>query len=104
MNTMQFMTAKKREIVDITGEINEVLRESLPAGGEGQGIAHIFVLHTTAAISTADLDPGGTVEDYIAAFEKMIPHMQFRHPHDPSHMPDHILSTLIGQSLTVPVF
>lgn len=103
MNTLTFKTSKKREVVDITNEINEVLREILPAGGEGQGVAYIFVAHTTAALSTADLDPGGTAEDYLDAFAKIIPEMQFRHPHDPSHMPDHILSTLIGTSITVPV-
>jgi secondary thiamine-phosphate synthase enzyme len=32
-----------------------------------------------------------------------VPKLQYRHPHDPSHVPDHILSTLIGASLAVPV-
>jgi secondary thiamine-phosphate synthase enzyme len=31
------------------------------------------------------------------------PKLNYRHPHDPSHVPDHILSTLIGTSLSVPV-
>jgi len=49
----------------------------------------MLALHTTAALTTADLDPG-TDEDY-------------RHPHDPEHVPDHILSALIGTSLTLIV-
>ena len=59
-------------------------------------------MHTTAALTTADLDPG-TDLDMLDAFEKMIPKLQYRHPHDPSHVPDHILSALIGNSLTLPV-
>ena len=62
----------------------------------------MFVTHTTAALTTADLDPG-TDQDYLDAFEKIIPQIDFIHPHDPFHAPDHILSTLIGTSLTLPV-
>jgi len=50
----------------------------------------------------ADLDPGGTDMDYLDAFSKMVPKIDFRHPHNPDHMPDHILSSLIGVSLNIP--
>lgn len=63
---------------------------------------NLFLTHTTAALTTADLDPG-TDQDYLTAFEEMIPQLDYKHPHDPAHMPDHILSTLIGASLTIPV-
>lgn len=33
----------------------------------------------------------------------MIPKLQYRHPHNPAHVPDQILSALIGTSLTLPV-
>ena len=59
-----------------------------------------MVLHTTAALATADLDPG-TDADMLDAFERIIPKLNYRHPHDPEHVPDHILSTLIGTSLTL---
>ena len=61
-----------------------------------------MVLHTTAALTTADLDPG-TDLDMLDAFELLIPKLNFRHPHDPSHTPDHILSALIGTSITLLV-
>jgi secondary thiamine-phosphate synthase enzyme len=60
------------------------------------------VLHTTAALTTADLDPG-TDLDMLDAFEAMIPKLRYRHPHNPAHVGDHILSTLIGTSITQPV-
>ena len=28
---------------------------------------------------------------------------RYRHPHNPEHAPDHILSSLIGTTLTLPV-
>ena len=90
-------TTAKREVVDITEQINGIL-----PGEGGQGLCHLFLLHTTAALTTADLDPG-TDLDMLDAFEELIPKLKFRHPHDPSHTPDHILSSLIGTSLSVPV-
>ncbi len=92
-------TRRKREIVDITDHVQAIVSRA----GKTNGIAAVFVTHTTAAITTADLDPGGTDQDYLDAFEQMVPHLSYRHPHDPSHMPDHILASLIGPSLTVPV-
>jgi thiamine phosphate synthase YjbQ (UPF0047 family) len=53
-------------------------------------------------LTTADLDPG-TDLDLLDAFDAIIPKLNYRHPHDPTHVPDHILSTLIGTSLLLPV-
>ena len=54
-----------------------------------------------AAVTTADLDPG-TDLDYLDAFEAIIPKLPYRHPHNPEHTPDHILSALVGTSASVP--
>lgn len=89
-------TSGKRSIEDITDLIGEKVNVQ-------NGTLHVFVQHTTAAIMTADLDPGGTDQDYLDAFEAIVPHMKYRHPHDPDHMPDHILASLIGPSLSIPV-
>jgi secondary thiamine-phosphate synthase enzyme len=61
----------------------------------------LSVLHTTAAL-TADLDPG-TDLDLLDAFDALVPKLRYRHPHDPGHVGDHILSSLIGTSLCFPV-
>jgi secondary thiamine-phosphate synthase enzyme len=52
-------------------------------------------------LTTADLDPG-TDLDILDAFEAMIPKLRYRHPHNPQHVPDHILSALIGTSIALP--
>lgn len=72
-------TQKKREVVDITDMVNEELKEQKVQNG----ICHLFVTHTTCALTTADLDPG-TEQDYLDAFEKIIPKLEYKHPHDPS--------------------
>lgn len=98
MVKLVIQTVDKRQVVDITDKVNE----EIPKQNFKKGVCNLFLTHTTAALTTADLDPG-TDQDYLDVFEKIIPKIDFRHPHDPSHTPDHILSTLIGTSLTLPV-
>jgi secondary thiamine-phosphate synthase enzyme len=97
MSRLKVNTPKKRAVIDITDQVQAALRKQ----HAGQtGVCHLLVLHTTAAQTTADLDPG-TDLDMLDAFEAMMPKLRYRHPHDPSHVPDHILSALIGTSLSL---
>jgi secondary thiamine-phosphate synthase enzyme len=97
MQRLVVKTRKKREILDIT----ELVQNKLSTYDGKSGTCHLSVLHTTAALSTADLDPG-TDLDMLDAFEELIPKLRYRHPHNPAHVPDHILSALIGTSVSVP--
>jgi secondary thiamine-phosphate synthase enzyme len=94
---IEIKTNKKREIVDITDKIQKIIEKQ----DKNSGLVHLFALHTTCALTTADLDPG-TDLDYLDTLEKIVPKLNFRHPHNPSHFPDHFLSSLIGTSLLVP--
>ncbi len=91
-------TQRKRQVVDITEQVGDIIRDA----GMRDGVVVLSLLHTTAALTTADLDPG-TDLDMLDAFAALIPSLPYRHPHDPSHVPDHILSALIGTSLTLVV-
>lgn len=95
MQRFRVKTGRKREVVDITDRVEELLENS-------SGICYLNVLHTTVALTTADLDPG-TDLDMLDAFEAMMPKLHYRHPHNPAHVPDHILSAMIGTALTLPV-
>jgi secondary thiamine-phosphate synthase enzyme len=97
MQKLVIKTRKKREILDITAKVEATLGN----GESGTGICNLLVLHTTAALTTADLDPG-TDLDMLDAFAHMIPKLRYRHPHDPAHVPDHILSALVGTSIALP--
>ena len=98
MEKLRVRTSKGREVVDITSRIENFLGSSSMT----DGLLNIFVLHTTAAIGIADLDPG-TDLDLLDALEAIMPRLKYRHPHDPNHVTEHILSTLLGVSVTVPV-
>ena len=91
-------TSKHKEIIDLSDKFNSFLiKESFK-----DGLCHLFVVHTTCAITTADLDPG-TDLDFLEAIEKMFPEGKYRHPHDPDHVGEHIMSSIIGSSVIVPV-
>src|SRR5690349_9415211 len=98
MQKLKIKTHKKKEVLDITETVEKALGKR---HSEDSGICNLFILHTTAALTTADLDPG-TDLDMLAAFEEMIPKLRYRHPHNPAHVPDHILSALIGTSVVLP--
>lgn len=91
-------TQKKRQFVDLTDQIDGLVRQQKVK----DGVCHLFIKHTTASLITADLDPGVDY-DMLAAFEEIVPHLDYHHPHNPSHMPDHIMSSILGPSLTLPI-
>jgi secondary thiamine-phosphate synthase enzyme len=98
MQKLTIKSNKKKEIVDITDLVNDLILKS----SYDKGLCHLFITHTTCAITTADLDPG-TDLDMLNAFDKIIPDLPFRHPHNPKHAPEHIMSSILGSSLTIPV-
>lgn len=93
--TITFPSTKKHEVIDITDKITREVANVT-------GIVNIFAMHSTTAITTANLDPG-TDQDLLEALETMVPQLQWRHQHDPQHTPDHLLASIIGPGLSVPV-
>jgi len=96
MKIITIATQQEKAVIDITDRVSEMIEQK-------SGVVHLFLQHTSAALSTADLDPGGTDQDYLDAWETIMPDLDYNHPHDPEHMPDHILATTIGPTLTVPI-
>jgi secondary thiamine-phosphate synthase enzyme len=88
-------TKQNRRVVDITDEVRRAV-------GKDARACVVYVAHTTCAVTTADLDPGTDLDLLDAAWE-MIPKLNYRHPHDPGHVPAHLASSIIGPSVTVPV-
>jgi len=88
-------TTKPRQVIDITDDVQKLITKDAKA-------IMVFVAHTTCAITTADLDPG-TDLDLLDAVWEMIPKLQYRHPHNPAHVPAHLASSIIGPSTTIPV-
>lgn len=96
--TITISTRQDKQVLDITDRVQRCLSES----EVGEGLCSVFVTHTTAAITTGE-SIEGTDEDLMEVLERLIPKIKFRHEHDPSHAPDHMISSIVGPGVTIPI-
>lgn len=95
MKSIEVRTASHRQMVDITRQVEAEI------DGKGDGICHVYVPHTTAAVVINEHADPDVARDLIAAYEAMIPKIRFAHAEGNSDA--HLMSTLLGGSVTVPV-
>ncbi|RME02391.1 MAG: YjbQ family protein [Planctomycetota bacterium] len=97
---LTYQTRGFSHVLDITEDVKKILESSPVRSGN----LTLFVVGSTAAISTIEYEPG-LVEDIQGALEKIAPlkgqyaHHQRWHDDNGSA---HIRATLMGPSLTVP--
>jgi secondary thiamine-phosphate synthase enzyme len=94
--TFSVRTSEREQIVIITDEVQRALSEI----ASGDGICTIIVPHTTCAISVNENADPDVPTDLTAALRAMIPNVRFRHGEGNSDA--HLLSTIIGTSLSWP--
>ncbi|OWZ83572.1 secondary thiamine-phosphate synthase enzyme YjbQ [Natranaerobius trueperi] len=90
-------TSKHIELIDISQEIENFIDSSKM---DSETIT-IFVPHTTAAITVNENCDSDVVNDLETAFKKLVPSIAFSHMEGNS--PAHLLSSLVGCSITLPV-
>ena len=97
-NPLMIKTMKARQVIDLTDQINrQIARVNIQ-----EGLCLLFIQHTTAALTVGEMGEG-TEEDLLDVLKEMIPKIRFRHAHDPSHAPAHMLASILGPSLTLPI-
>ena len=94
MKQIEVRTASHRQMVDITRQVAGVIES-------GDGICHVYVPHTTAAVVINEHADPDVARDLIAAYEAMVPKIRFAHAEGNSDA--HLMSTVLGGSVTVPV-
>jgi secondary thiamine-phosphate synthase enzyme len=97
-HVLRLGTTQLKQIVDLTDQVQGLIRQA----NLKEGLCTVFVAHTTAAVTTGEIGEG-TEQDFLQVVEQMIPRIQFRHAHDPSHAWSHMASSIVGPSLTIPV-
>lgn len=96
MKTINVNTKNRFDIVNITKDIQKVVTEE----NIQDGIAVIFIPHTTAGVSINENADPDVVHDLKNIFNDLIPeHNNYRHMEGNSQA--HALSTLTSTSLTV---
>jgi len=97
MIEFEVRTNAKGQMVTITGEVQRALGEL----GVGDGLCHVHVPHTTAAVVVNENADPDVPRDLLAAYQAMVPDLRFAHAEGNSDA--HFLSTVLGCSLTLPV-
>ncbi len=87
-------------IVDITAEVEEIIREV----GVKEGIAVVFNIGSTGAISTMEYEPG-LKKDIPIALERLAPRHGDYHHHatwGDDNGSSHVRATVVGPGIAVP--
>jgi len=97
-HTLTVRTGSRTEFLDLTGQIQEAVRES----GVQEGLCHLFVPHTTAAVTINENADPSVRADILMVLNKIISDKEpYRHLEGNS--PAHIKASLIGPQLTLLV-
>ena len=92
---IEVRTTARRQMVDITSRVAAALN------GTGDGLCHVFVPHTTAAVVINESADPDVARDLTSAYGAIVPSIRFHHAEGNSDA--HLLATLLGSSVTVPV-
>ena len=92
-------TGKKRELIDITGRINSIIKKSKIKNG----LCNVFAAHATAAIIINENYDPNICLDLLEALNKLIPSGIWRHDRVDGNADAHIKSVILGPSETIPI-
>jgi secondary thiamine-phosphate synthase enzyme len=98
-----FMVTSQREgdIIDITPQVKKVVRDSKVL----EGIIHLFVQHSTAALTTIEFEPG-VLSDLWRTLSILAPdNADYAHNArwGDGNGRSHVKAALVGPSLTIPL-
>ncbi len=96
-----FETSKRRELINITPQLNECLRES----GIKEGLLLCNAMHITASVFINDDEPG-LHHDFEVWLEKLAPekpYSQYRHNGFEDNADAHLKRTIMGREVVIAV-
>jgi len=91
-------TQTRIQFIDITAEVQRALRDQ----GVEDGICHVFVPHTTAAVTINENADPDVTRDVLAVLSRLIPHRGDYH-HTEGNSDAHAKASIVGPSVCVPV-
>jgi secondary thiamine-phosphate synthase enzyme len=98
VRTLAVATTARVQMVDITDLVAAAIREEKVA----EGLAVVFVPHTTAAVTINENADPDVVRDIVAETTKMVP-FDDGYAHSEGNSAAHIKTCLVGPSLTLIV-
>jgi secondary thiamine-phosphate synthase enzyme len=97
VDVIEVSSQRRRQLVDVTAFV----QESVAASGVADGVCHVAVPHTTAAVLLNENADPAVGEDILSALAATLPALTWRHAEGNSDA--HFLSTLVGHSVVIPI-
>lgn len=98
MKTLKIQSTKREEMIEITREVEQILRES----GQTEGICVLFTQHTTCGLTINENADPDVKSDMLSFLRKLIPQNYADFRHFEHNSDSHIKSSLVGSSVIVP--
>lgn len=98
MRRLEFETARKYQLLNITSEVEEIVSES----DVEDGSCLVFVPHATAAVMLEE-DEHGLKQDFVKFFKALAEKENWKHDRIDDNASAHLLAGIVGQSRTLPI-
>lgn len=99
MTELRIRTTTKREMVDLTARVAEIV-----AGADvDEGLCSVYTPHATAAIVVNENDDPNVCVDVLDLLDRLIPAGVWRHDKVDGNAASHIQATILGPGETIPV-
>ncbi len=98
MKTITVKSNRREEMVEITSEVENALRES----GAAEGVCVLFTQHTTCGLTINENADPDVKSDMLGFLNKLIPQYYEDFKHSEHNSDAHIKSSLIGSSVMIP--
>ncbi len=98
MKTIKVQSNNREELIEITSEVENVLRES----GAADGVCVLFAQHTTCGLTINENADPDVKSDMLLFLKNTIPQFYDGFRHYEHNSDAHIKSSLVGASVTVP--
>ena len=96
MREIKVVTRKRNEMVDITRDVQVVVEQE----NIGEGVAIVYVPHTTAGITINEGADPSVQRDVVEALKKLVPETG-NYNHMEGNSDAHIKASILGSSVTV---
>ncbi len=97
LHTLKLSTSKRDEIVDITPQVREVVRQS----GVENGIAMVYCPHTTAGIAINENADPDVKRDILMILDEVYPWEHPKYRHAEGNTAAHLKAITCGSSQTI---
>jgi secondary thiamine-phosphate synthase enzyme len=96
METLRVKTKRRTQLVDVTADVERVVA----ASGITSGVCHVYVPHTTAAVTINEHADPDVATDLAGLFDRLVPHAG-PYRHSEGNTDSHAKSVLVGANQVI---